>query len=345
MFLRMLSLALICFILHSCKNEKPNNTNTNQAAPVTEVETFVVEAQELDHVVTTHGSILPAEEVELRSEIAGRVINIGFKEGAKVSKGQMLVQIDDSELQPQLKKLQVELKIAKSDLERKRQLLDIQGISREEYESAEMKVATLEADIGIISAQIRKSKITAPFSGTVGLRLISPGAYVSVGEQIARLVQTDPVKVEFSLPEAYAMSIPKDAEISFVLTNSDKAYRAKVYAYDPGLEASTRSLKVRALAENKDGELLPGAFADLTLTLSQIKNATLAPAIAVMQDIRGQKVFIIKNGKAATAVVKTGFQQDELVLITEGLQAGDTVITTSLLSMKDGTPVKARPSN
>lgn len=328
--------------ISSCKSDNAMPTAANQPKTATEVEVFITKAETLDNIIATYGSILPNEEIELRSEIAGKIESINFKEGGKVAKGQLLVQIDDSELQPNLQKLNVQLKIAQDEFSRKKQLLDIQGISKEEYEAAELKVATLQADIYLVEAQIRNSKIIAPFSGTVGLRQVSPGAFVSVGGMVAKLVQSDPVKIEFAIPELFARQIAPDAQIQFKLAGSDKSYTAKVYALDPSINPTTRSLKVRAMADNKDGSLIPGAYAELTITLEKIENGLLVPALAVTQDIKGQKLFVIKNGQAETKFVKTGIQKDDFVQIAEGLEAGDTVITTSLLSMRDGVAVKAK---
>src|SRR5687768_16077225 len=185
-------LPIVMTTLYSCKEDKAATVNKNQAKTVTEVETFVTKAEVLDNIINTHGTILANEEIELRSEVAGKIETINFKEGAKVAKGQLLVQIDDSELRPTLDKLKVQLRIAQDEFGRRKQLFDIQGISKEEYEAGELKVATLQTDISLIEAQIRNSKIIAPFSGTVGLRQVSPGAFVSAGGMVARLVQLDP---------------------------------------------------------------------------------------------------------------------------------------------------------
>ncbi|MDZ4846881.1 MAG: efflux RND transporter periplasmic adaptor subunit [Chitinophagales bacterium] len=342
MLRNLLFLIPLLSFLYSCKSDKSTPANNGQAKTATVVEVFIAKPEILDNVITTHGSVMSNEEIELRSEVAGKIESINFKEGGKVSKDQLLVQINDSELQPNLEKLKVQLRIAQDEFGRKKQLFDIQGISKEEYEAAELKVASLESDIRLIDAQIRNSKIIAPFSGTVGLRQVSPGAFVTAGGMIAKLVQSDPVKIEFTVPEMYAHQISTGSQVQFKLAGSDKNFTAKVYALDPSIDPATRSLKVRAIADNKDGALIPGAYAELTITLQQIKDGLLVPALAVTQDIKGLKLFVIKNGQAVTKLVKTGIQKGDFVQITEGMEAGDTVITTSLLSMRDGVPVLAK---
>jgi len=326
--------------LHGCKSDKTAAALTsNKTSTVTQVETFVVQAQALENFITTNGSILPNEEVELRSEVR----RINFEEGTRVRQGQVLVQIDDSELQPNIRKLQAQLATAMEEYARKKQLIDIEGISQEEFEAAELKVSTLQSDIELVEAQIRKSKITAPFDGIIGLRKVSRGAFVSVGNDMAKLVQTDPVKIEFSVPELHAAKVNIGTEVNFTLSGSDKVYKANVFATDPVIDPDTRSLRVRAKADNKNGELIPGSYAELTINLAQIENGLLVPALSVTQDIKGLKLFIIEDGLAVAKYVRTGIQKDDFVQITDGVSEGDTVITTSLLSMQEGMLVEAKP--
>lgn len=342
--MRCLILSIIALIwINACKSDKTAPVSTGNTSTVTQVETFVVQSQTLDNFITTNGSILPNEEVELRSEIEGTIRKINFEEGTRVRQGQILVQIDDSELQPHIQKLQAQLETAKEEYSRKKQLIDIEGISQEEFEVAELKVTTLKSDIQLVEAQLRKSKITAPFDGIIGLRKVSQGAFVSVGNDIAKLVQSDPVKIEFSVPELHAAKVTVGTEAHFTLSGSDKVYKATVFATEPVIDPDTRSLRIRAKADNKKGELIPGSYAELTINLAQIENGLLVPALSVTQDIKGLKLFVINDGVAAARYVRTGIQKDEFVQVTDGVIEGDTVITTSLLSMQEGMMVEAKP--
>jgi membrane fusion protein (multidrug efflux system) len=182
----------------------------------------------------------------------------------------------------------------------------------------------------------------APFSGTIGLRQVSRGAYVTPGDPIARLVETDPVKIEFSVPETYASQIRKDQDLIFSLAGTDKTIDATIYAFDPMIDPGTRSLKVRAKADNKDNLLIPGSFVSLQLSLEDIGDALLVPNVAVVPDIEGQKVYLIKNGKATQRTVRTGLQKGNEIQLVQGVEPGDTVITTGLLSIREGAPVVSR---
>ena len=335
-------LTLSLVILFSCKDEKENKVTASNAQGPTAVEIVVVQPRKIDNTLVTNGSILPDEEINLRSEVSGQVVRINFDEGSKVNKGQLLIQIDDSELRPRQQKLNVELKTAEDELERMQELFKIKGISRQELETAELKVSALQSDLNLVQAQINKSKITAPFSGTIGLRQVSRGAYVTPGDPIAKLVQTDPVKIEFSVPETYASQIKKDQKIDFKLAGTEKTISAVIYAFDPMIDPATRSLKVRARAQNKSGELIPGSFVSLQLTLQDIPEALLVPNIAVVPDIEGQKIYLIKDGKAMQRTVRTGLQQGNEIQLVQGVEPGDTVITTGLLSIREGAPVVSK---
>ena len=322
----------------ACKQDKKTAGNT--AREIMQVEAFVVQSQSLDNIIKTTGSILPNEKMELRSEVSGRIEKLGFQEGTRVQKGTVLVQIDDSELQAQLQKYNAQMRIAKEDENRKRQLLEINGIAQEIYDASLTKLEELEADIALTNSKIRKSKIEAPFSGTIGLRFVSEGAWVSTGEIISTLVQNDPVKVEFSVPEKYASNLTKGMDVTFTISGSDETITAKIYATEPQIDAATRSMKVRALTSNSSGLLIPGAFAELTINLGTIQNALMVPTTTLVPLLNSQNIFVIKNGRVILTSVETGIRNEKMIQITVGLNVSDTIATTGLLALKDFMPVK-----
>lgn len=303
------------------------------------IEAFVVASSSLDNIIKTTGSILPNEKMELRSEVSGRIDKLGFAEGTQVQKGAILVQIDDSELLAQLQKLNAQLRIAKEDENRKQQLLAINGISQEIYDASLARLEELEADIALTNSKIRKSKIIAPFSGKIGLRLVSEGAWVSTGEIISTLVQTDPIKVEFSVPERYASSLKKGMSVQFTIAGLDDPLEAEIYATEPQIDASTRAMKVRALTPNTSGLLIPGAFAELTINLGTIEDAIMVPTLTLVPLLNSQNVFLVKKGRAQLTEVETGIRTEKMIQITQGITSGDTVATTGLLALKDFMPV------
>lgn len=330
-------LLITALILVSCGGGKAGKKEERRQKM--EIEAFVVSTSNLDNIIKTTGSILPNEKMELRSEVSGRIEKIGFTEGSQVQKGALLVQIDDSELLAQLQKLNAQLRIAKEDENRKQQLLAINGISQEIYDASLAKLEELEADIALTNSKIRKSKIIAPFSGKIGLRLVSEGAWVSTGEIISTLVQSDPVKVEFSVPERYAGNLEKGMNVSFTLTGLAETVNAEIYATEPQIDASTRSMRVRALTPNKAGKLIPGAFAELTINLGTITDALMVPTLTIVPLLNSQNIFVVKKGRAQLVEVQTGIRTEKMLQITEGISDGDTVATTGLLALKDYMPV------
>jgi membrane fusion protein (multidrug efflux system) len=306
------------------------------------VDVFYVDFGPLQNSIVVSGSLLPNEEVDIRSEVAGRIDQLNFSEGSRVAKGKLILKIDDAEWRAQLAKAKSQLDLAEKDKQRKGKLLEAKGLSQEEYDQSLSRVQELQAEVQLIQSRIRNAEIYAPFSGQIGLRYVSPGAYVSQGQILAKLVQTDPIKIEFGVPQRYAGYIKEGMEINFKMDGSDSTFVAKIYAYEARIDAATRTLNVRARCENSQGLLIPGAFAEVNLVLADLTDALMIPTSAVVPQIRGQKVFIMKNGVAQSVDVESGIRTETEIQITKGLAKGDTLITTALLALKDGMPVQVR---
>lgn len=294
---------------------------------------------DMSELVYSTGSLIPDEEVELSFETTGKVVGIYFKEGTRVNKGELLAKINDKPLQAQLLKLQAQLKLTQEREFRQRQLLDRDAISQESYDQVATELQSLEADILLVKARISETELIAPFDGIVGLRLISEGAFASTQTKIVRLVKTNPLKIEFSIPERYSGEITPGFPITFELDGISKTFTAKVYAVDPKVDVNTRTIRVRALYPNTNEELKPGRFASIKARLSQIENTIAIPTQAIIPEMEGEKVFTYKNGKANEVRVKLGLRTESLVQITEGLNIGDTVLTTAILQLRHNYPV------
>lgn len=307
------------------------------------VQVHVLAPTALDNAIVTTGTLLPNEEVDLVSEVAGRVTAIGFKEGGDVSTGQVLLRINDDELQAQLRKAEADLRLAQDDEARKKQLLAVNGISQEQYDAAQAQLAGIQAAADELRARIAKCTIRAPFSGKVGLRSVSEGGFLASNSMIAELQQVDPIKVEFAVPERYGRLMQPGTAINYALEGDTATYHGEVYAVDPSVDATTRTVKVRARSENRDGHLLPGAFAKVNVKLDRMNDALVVPAEALVPDIQGQKVMVIRNGKATSQRVQTGIRSANNVQLTSGVQAGDSVLVTGLLAVREGMPVTAIP--
>ncbi len=325
------------FLIFSC-SQKKEQSEKKKKGPV-EIEAIVLKSNELSNIITTSGTVLAGEMVELKSETAGRIVRLNISEGRHATKGTILVQVDDSELQARLRRLTAQLKLAVENEKRKKELLTVNGIAQVEYDAAYTELETTKADIDLLNAQIRKCTIIAPFDGTLGLRTVSEGAYLSVGTVVSVLVQTDPVKIEFSIPEKYAGFIKNTAQIRFTIVGSDKKYSAQIYASQSEIDQESRALKIRAITKNPNHELIPGAFANIELQLENPENAILVPSQCLVPLMNSQNLMVCRGKNIKMIKVETGIRTEDQVQILSGVSVGDTVAVTGLLALKDKMPV------
>lgn len=323
---------------------KPNAQQANAAAPkkggAIKVITQVVQTQSINHVVQTTGNILATEEVILYPETQGRVVKILFTEGSTVSKGALLVKLNDADIQAQLKKALATQQLKLETEKRNKALLQKGAISQEAYDIAFNDLSSINADIDLLKEQIRKTEIRAPFSGKIGLRSISEGSVINSSTRIAALQNISEVKLEFSVPEKYASAVKEGTQISFHVDGQSKAFNAKVYAIEPKVDDATRNVIMRAICANPQQSLLPGAFATVDVQVGNNGNAIMIPTQAIIPILKGQKVFVMVGDSAVEHKVKTGVRKDKLIEITEGLSNGDEVITDGVMYLKAGAKVR-----
>jgi len=304
------------------------------------VDGIVVKPASFANNLEVTGTIEANESVALQSEVPGLVTGIFFQEGSTVKKGTVLVKINDRDIQAQLQESLTKQTLSASNENRAKQLLQKGAISQEEYDTSLADLKSLKAQAQLIRAQLAKTSIIAPFSGKIGLRSISVGVYITPTTVIANLLSTDPIKVNFSVPEKYMSQIKMNSTITFRTDGSSQIYTGKVFAIEPGINAQTRTLQIKALAQNHNNELLPGSFAKISVALNVQDNAIMVPNEAIIPVLKGKTVFISKNGKAKQVEVQSGTRTDENIVITSGLSIGDTVLTTGALSLKEDAPVK-----
>lgn len=326
----------------SCKNEKkdapPANAPRN-TGPLT-VEGHIVKPAGLSSTIEVPGSLLPYEETSIRSEISGRIVLLNIKEGMNVSKGSLLVKLFDGDLQAQLKKLQVQLAIAEKTVERQKQLLDIGGISKQEYDLSELQINNLRADIELVVVNINKTEIRAPFDGRIGLKNISMGAYISPTDILTSISQVNKLKLQFTVPEKYGSVVQRGQDVQFMLDGSTKSYKASVIATESAIEENTRSLAVRSVVDAGDRFLVPGAFAKVRMILGRQSDALMIPTETVIPQGRNKQVILYKSGKATFTDITTGIRDSANIQVLTGINANDTVITTGLLFLRPGADVK-----
>jgi membrane fusion protein (multidrug efflux system) len=325
-------------IFSSGENQAGNDPigNVNNITPVM---AHIVKLERLSNRVFTTGTILANEEVELRSEVSGKITQILFKEGSFVKKGDLLVKINDADLQAQLRRAESKLKLSEEKEFRQEQLRKSNLISQEEYDNTLGELNVNRADYELIKAQVDKTEIRAPFSGIVGLRSVSEGSYVTTSTVIARLQNLNTLKIDFSIPEKYSSIAKVGDELQFNVSGSNTIFKAKIYAIEPKIDPGTRTLQIRAICNANSKDLVAGAFANVELNLNEINNAILIPTISIVPELKGQRVYLSRNGIVVSQPVEVGVRESKRVQITSGLNEGDTVITSGILLIKPGSKV------
>ncbi len=338
-----LSFILLVVLFHACKSEKKQSSElvaANKPASSLEVEGMVVKTRTIDQAVEVSGTVLPNESTEIRPEISGRIVMLNLKEGAIVPKGSLLAKIYDGDLQAQLKKLLVQLQIANKTEERQKELLTIGGIAQQDYDLSVLNVSNINADIELTRVGISKTEIRAPYTGRLGLKNISPGAFVSPTILLTSITQVNQMKIEFSVPEKYSAEIKNGQPVEFSLEGSGKSYTAKVLAKESSVDEATRNLRIRASVLGIDDYLVPGSFAKVKIILGRNDLAIMIPSNAVIPQARNKQVAVYRGGVATMVKIETGVRDSSMIQVVKGLEAGDTVITSGLLFVKPESKIK-----
>lgn len=341
-FAGMALTSLLAFTACSSKDKKEKAAAGAKpgAPPIPKVEAYVVGTSTVAENIDLPGSVIANEATSINPEISGRLVYLNAAEGKQVGKGTLLAKIYDGDLKAQLNKLTVQLKVQEQTAKRYEELLKINGVSQQEYDMIVLQSSNLRADMEIIRSNIMRTEIRAPFSGTLGLKMVSPGAYVSPQTVITTIRQNSELKLDFTLPERYTGKLRPGQLVSFTAEGNDKTYNAKVVATESGLSEESRSLNVRALITNNDNTLLPGIFVKVKLGFEPDTSAIMIPSQAIVPQARGKKALLYKGGTVAFTDIQTGLRDSARVQVLSGLQPGDTIITTGLMGLKPGGKVQ-----
>ncbi len=336
-----IALALAAFLLWPSGGDEAAGPGARPRSDTLLVTFAAVQEERLEDQFATTGTLLPWEAVELRAEVSGRITALRFEEGSRVQQGQTLALIDTRVLEAERAAAQTRRDLAALQAQRQRELFEIGGLSRQALDQAESAARVLDAELDRYAAEIARRRIVAPFSGEVGLREVSVGAYVSPGDRIATLRVTQPLKLEFTVPERYLGRVRPGDAVEFTVPGRDESFTASVYAVEPAVDVSTRAFAVRARTGNADGALTPGAFAEVALVFNSIADALLVPTVAVVPGADSASVFVVRSGKAMPRRIGTGVRTADRIQVTSGLAAGDTVLTSGFEEVRPGQPVRA----
>ncbi len=322
------------------KSGAPSGGGNAANAQAMGVTGYVVKSETLDNAIFATGTVVASEMVDLKPEVSGKIVQLNIVEGRPVSKGQLLIKLNDVDLQATMKKLQAQLNLTDQSEKRLRKLLEVKGVSQDEYDAITNQINNIKADMEFTQAQIAKTELRAPFNGVIGLKSISNGAYITASSQVATILVLNPVRIDFTIPEKYANTVRVGDNINFSIEGVKDKFSGKVYATENQIDPITRTFKIRANAANPNGKLKAGAFVKVDFSLKEISNALMIPTQAMIPILKGQQVFISKNGVATAVPFEVGLRNDVKVQAISGLSVGDTVITSGLMGIKEGSKVK-----
>jgi len=336
-YAKLLSLLIVCSLLiNSCKSKKKDIAPKERPAIVVDI--IVAGNDNVKSTLEVNGSVLSTESVELRTETSGRLVYLNIPDGAKVSQGTVLARVNDAELQAQLEQQKSALDLAQKTEKRLANLLKVNGVNQADYDVALNQLNTIQANIKVTTALIEKTVVKAPFSGELGLRLVSQGAYVTPTTLIGTLQQTDKVKIDFSVPETYADIIKKGDKIKVISSNSAEPFDASIQAIEPQVNSVSRNIKVRAYLTS--GLILPGSF--VKVIMEQERQSIMVPSNAIIPDALANQVVVVHKNKAIYTNVETGTRNASQVELVKGINIGDSIVVSGMLSMRPNAMVKVK---
>ena len=299
----------------------------------------VVKPTVINEELEVAGTLVANQEIDIVSELPRKIVHVHAKEGNVVAAGTLLFQLDDADLQAQLEQLQQREKLAALNEARLKDLISHDAAVQQDYDQAATNLKVLQAEIRQLFVTIDKTRIRAPFNGRIGIIRTYPGALVSPSTTLASFVDDRLIKVEFYVPEKYAKMIVAGSIQKFTVESDNREYSAKVVANESGLNATTRTLLIRAVTSNEDRALLPGQSARLRLNVHTAQDALMVSSQALIPSSQGYSVYISKGNQVTLAPVEIGQRGPNDVQVVKGISAGDTVITSNLLRLSPGVPV------
>lgn len=319
----------------------PDKGGSAGAIPPVSVEAATVAVESVPELITAVGSLRSDESITVRPEVAGRISAIMFNEGQRVAKGATLVRLDTAINAAEVQQARANLKLGQSKYDRAVDLAKSNFISSQAKDEAENNLRVAEAAVSLADARLAKMEIKAPFSGIIGLRVVSVGDYVKEGADVVNLESIDPLKVDFRVPEIYMKQVEVGQSLNLTLDAlPGKTYEGKVSAINPLFDAAGRSIVIRALVRNTDTALRPGMFARVQLITRDEKPAIVVPEQAIVPLGDEQYVYRVVDGKATRVKVDVGRRRAGKVEVRSGLAEKDVVVTAGQIKLREGQPVK-----
>jgi len=332
---------LLMVLLSGCR-KNPAAGGPPPGAMATVVVAAEAKVQSLAETLSVVGALLPKKSIEVKSEIEGTVEEVGFNEGQTVKKGDLILRLDETKYRAALDQAEANLQLSKVTFDRTKQLVDDKTISPQEYDQALSIFHANEAGVTLRKRELKDARIMAPFSGTLGARMVSPGQVISKNTTLTWLVDLDPVKAEFNVPERFIREVKNGQKIELrVAAFPNERFAGEVYFLAPQVDPATRTLLVKARVPNPDRKLRPGMFVNLDLTLKLRDGSIVIPESALMSMGERTSVYVIgADGNAQLRPVKVGLRMPNQIEIVTGLSAGEKVVAEGLQKVRPGGAVK-----
>jgi membrane fusion protein, multidrug efflux system len=324
--------------------------STPQTMPPTTVSSTSVKEEDWAPRLTAVGSVSAVQGAVVSAELAGVVSEINFENGGEAKKGEVLMKLDASQEEALLRSAEAEAQLARTDLERSRDLAMKKVVSSAELDSAQSKFRRLNAVVDQVRSSIAKKTLIAPFDGQLGIRQVNVGQMINAGQQVVPLTSLDPVFADFALPQQYLGQLTPGLEVH-VTTDAipGRVFNGKLTAINSMVDSSTRNITLQATLDNSDHALRPGMFAKAEVMLPEKHKALVVPGSAISYAPFGDSVFVIekkkdeKTGKESQVIrqqfVRVGEARGDLVAITQGLKAGETIVSTGVFKLRNGLTV------
>ncbi len=332
--IRFIIVLFVMLGIFSCKRQ----TNKIKDKLPSSVDVIIAVKTNFPSSIEVNGASLSEEMIELHPEISGRLTYLNIPDGADVAQGTLLAKINDADLQAMLEQQKVQLDLAIKTEQRLKELLSVNGVNQSDYDAALSQVNSNNANIKVLDAQIDKTFIRAPFYGRLGLRMVSPGAYVTPQTLLGTLQQIDKIKIDFTLPESYSDQVKVGNKVIIQTNESDEKQVALISAIEPQINVDTRNIKVRARLEN--GNISPGKF--VKVLINKNEQVIVVPSNALIPEASSNQVIVIKNKKAVFVKVETGIRNADSVELLNGINTGDTVVVSGVLFIRPNAQVRIR---
>ncbi|MGE5208253.1 MAG: efflux RND transporter periplasmic adaptor subunit [Alphaproteobacteria bacterium] len=345
-----LLVAIIAFVVGIKVLQIGKMMSMPQTMPPTAVSSTTVKEEDWAPQLSAVGSVSAVQGAVVSAELAGIVSEIDFKNGAEAKKGEVLMKLDTSQEEALLRSAEAEAQLAKTDLERSRDLAMKNVVSSAELDAAQSKFRRLNAVVDQMRSSIAKKTLVAPFDGQLGIRQVNVGQRIDAGQPVVALTALDPVYVDFALPEQYLPKLTEDLEVT---VHADalpgRGFKGKLTAINSMVDPVTRNVPLQATLDNPDRVLHPGMFAKVEVTLPEIKKTIVIPGSSVSYAPYGDSVFVIekqknpKTGKESEVLrqqfVRIGDSRGDFVAVTQGLEAGQTIVSTGVFKLRNGMAV------